>query len=55
VRLRGSSNSKFAEWRVIGLTLLNVRWALEREGALTLSWPPVRLEAGQLDAALAAA
>jgi uncharacterized protein YuzE len=44
-----------ADWRVIGLTLLNVRWTLEREGALTLTWPPVRLEAGQLDAALIAA
>jgi len=43
------------EWAVIGLTLLNVRWTLEREGALTLTWPPARLGAEQLDGALAAA
>src|SRR2546421_5710 len=36
-------------WAVIGLTLLNVRWTLEREGALTLTWPPARLPADQLD------
>lgn len=39
---------------VIGLTLLNVRWTLERDGELTLTWPPARLGADQLDAALAA-
>jgi len=44
-----------AEWRVIGLTLLNVRWTLEREGALTLTRPLVRLEAAQLDPALVVA
>lgn len=43
------------DWVVIGLTLLNVRWTLEREGALTLTWPPARLPADQLDAALAVA
>jgi hypothetical protein len=42
-------------WAVIGLTLLNVRWTLEREGELTLTWPPARLGPDQLDAALAAA
>ena len=42
-------------WAIIGLTLLNVRWTLEREGELTLTWPPARLPADQLDAALAAA
>jgi uncharacterized protein YuzE len=42
-------------WNVIGLTLLNVRWTLEREGELTLTWPPARLGPDQLDAALAAA
>lgn len=40
------------EWNVIGLTLLNVRWTLEREGAVTVTWPPLKLSAEQLDAAL---
>jgi hypothetical protein len=39
---------------LIGLTLLNVRWTLKREGELTLSWASVRLLADRLDAALAA-
>ncbi len=43
------------DWAVIGLTLLNVRWTLEREGALTLTWPPAKLAAEQLGPALAAA
>lgn len=43
------------DWNVIGLTLLNVRWTLDREGSLTLSWPPVKLDAEQLDGVLAAA
>lgn len=28
-----------AEGMVIGMTLMNVRWILEREGELTLTWP----------------
>ncbi|MCA1709148.1 MAG: DUF2283 domain-containing protein [Actinobacteria bacterium] len=43
------------DWTAIGLTLLNVRWTLEREGALTLTWPPARLAAEQLDDVLAPA
>lgn len=40
---------------VIGLTLLNVRWTLEREGELTLTWPEEHLSAGALDPILTAA
>jgi uncharacterized protein YuzE len=39
---------------VIGLVLLNVRWTLEREGELKLTWPPAHLPASDLEAALAA-
>lgn len=41
-------------WTVIGLTLLNVRWTLEHEGALTLTWPPTRVGEEQLNGALVA-
>jgi uncharacterized protein YuzE len=51
----GHTVSYDENWAVIGLTLLNVRWTLEREGALTLTWPPAKLPADQLGAALAAA
>ncbi len=44
-----------ADGVVIGLTLLNVRWTLEREGELTLTWPEEHLSAGKLDPVLAAA
>ncbi len=40
---------------IVGMVLLNVRWALENEGAITLTWPAERLEADQLQAALSAA
>jgi uncharacterized protein YuzE len=40
---------------VIGLTLLNVRWTLEREGALTLTLPTEHLEAEALRPMLVAA
>jgi uncharacterized protein YuzE len=40
---------------VIGLTLVNVRWLLESEGAVTVTWPAARIEAEQLRGALAAA
>ena len=43
------------DWAVVGLTLLNVRWLLDRDGSLILTWPPVRLDAEQLDGVLAAA
>jgi uncharacterized protein YuzE len=40
--------------KVIGLILMNVRWTLEREAELTLTWPPAHLAPGDLAAALAA-
>lgn len=43
------------DWAIVGLTLLNVRWTLEREGTLELTWPPARLAPEQLSSVLAAA
>ncbi|MGH2591613.1 MAG: DUF2283 domain-containing protein [Actinomycetota bacterium] len=40
---------------VIGLELLNVRWTLEREGTLTLTWPRAELSSQQLDPVVAPA
>jgi uncharacterized protein YuzE len=40
---------------VIGVTLLNVRWILEHEGALTLTLPAEHLAADALQPMLAAA
>jgi uncharacterized protein YuzE len=43
--------------RVIGLILVNVRWLLERDGELTISWPPTgvsHLAPAELDTALVA-
>ncbi|MEX1143010.1 MAG: DUF2283 domain-containing protein [Thermoleophilaceae bacterium] len=40
---------------VIGLTLLNVRWTLERQGEITVTWPDEHLAAEALDPVLAAA
>jgi len=40
---------------VIGITLLNVRRTLERDGQLTLSFPPEHLAADELQPILAAA
>lgn len=40
---------------VIGITLLNVRSTLERDGQLTLSLPPEHLAADDLQPILAAA
>jgi uncharacterized protein YuzE len=37
---------------VIGLTLLNVRWTLEREGELKLTFPQAHLSEAQLGPAL---
>lgn len=42
-----------AQGNVIGLVLLNVRWTLEREGAITLRQPAELLEAEQLEPVLA--
>jgi hypothetical protein len=40
---------------VIGITLLNVRWTLEREGTLTFTLPAEHLAADTLQPMLAAA
>jgi uncharacterized protein YuzE len=39
---------------IIGLELMGVRGALERDGELQLTWPPAHLEASVLRRALAA-
>ena len=33
---------------VVSLILVNARWLLERDGELTISWPPARLAPDQL-------
>lgn len=40
---------------VIGLTLLNVRWTLEHEGELRLTWPEEHVDARKLRPMLVAA
>ena len=40
---------------VIGMLLVNARFLLERDGAVTVTIPPDRVVAAQLDAALVAA
>ena len=40
---------------MIGITLLNVRWTLEREGTLTFTLPAEHLAADTLQPMLAAA
>jgi len=43
-----------ADGEVIGVTFINARWLLERDGHLTLTVPyPVRIEADELAPALA--
>jgi len=43
-----------ADGQVIGVTIINARWLLERDGHLTITLPhSVRVEAGELAAALA--
>ncbi len=39
---------------IVGLELMGVRGALERDGELKLTWPPSHLEASMLRRALAA-
>jgi len=41
--------------RVIGLVLYAVRHTLDRDGELSLTWPPTHLMAGALEPALVAA
>lgn len=38
---------------VIGATLVNVRWTLERQGEIALTWPSEHLDGDQLTAVLA--
>lgn len=40
---------------VIGITLINVRWTLERHGELALTWPSERIARDDLAAALSSA
>ena len=40
---------------VIGLTLLNVRWTLDREGEITITWPEGHVMAAALGPVLTAA
>lgn len=40
--------------RVVGLTLVNVRWLLERDGVVTLTLTPQRIEASDLIQVIAA-
>ncbi len=37
-----------ASGRVIGMTLVNVRWLLERDGELTITWPAGHVKADEL-------
>ena len=41
--------------RVIAMTLVNVRWLLERNRELTITWPTGRVRAEELSEALASA
>ena len=34
--------------RVVGMTLVNVRWLLDRDGKLTITWPAGQLSADEL-------
>ncbi|MDQ6836652.1 MAG: DUF2283 domain-containing protein [Actinomycetota bacterium] len=41
--------------RVVAMTLVNVRWLLEREGELTITWPAGHVDADQLAGVLPSA
>ncbi len=41
--------------RVAAMTLVNVRWLLDRNGELTISWPAGRVKADELSEALGSA
>jgi hypothetical protein len=41
--------------RVIAMTLVNVRWLLDRDGELTITWPAGHVQADELAAVLAPA
>jgi YD repeat-containing protein len=38
--------------RVVSIVLINVRWLLERDGEITITWPPGHVKATELAAAL---
>lgn len=44
-----------ATGRVVGMTLVNVRWLLDRDGKLTITWPADQLSPDELAPALQAA
>ena len=44
-----------ASGRVVGMTLVNVRWLLERDGEVTITWPTGHVRADDLAPALASA
>jgi YD repeat-containing protein len=41
-----------ASGRLVGITLTNVRWLLDRDGELTITWPARHVSADDLSAAL---
>jgi hypothetical protein len=43
------------DWRVIAMTLVNVKWLLERDGELKITWPEGHIKPEQLAPVLAAA
>jgi Polyketide cyclase / dehydrase and lipid transport len=44
-----------AAGQLVGMTLVNVRWLLERDGQLTITWPAGHVQADELAPALASA
>ena len=44
-----------ATGQVVGMTLVNVRWLLERDGELTITWPAGHVQTDELAQALASA
>ena len=43
------------DWRVIAMTLVNVKWLLERDGELTITWPDGHISHDDPPSVLAAA
>lgn len=41
-----------ANGKIVGMTLVNVRWILDRDGKLTITWPANQLSADELAPAL---
>jgi hypothetical protein len=36
---RGTASGGTRDWRVIAMTLVNVKWFIDRDGELTITWP----------------